>query len=249
MSIFGDLKSDGLEQTQDRIGGYQPFDSDFYTGTIKAAYAGQSSGGARSMTYIVEADGREYRETVYVTNKKGENFFLNQQDKTKKVPLPGFVVAEDIALVTVEKTLSELTFEDKVMNVYDAEAGREVPKSVPMAVELLGKQVGLGIIRQLENKSVKDGQGNYQPTADTRETNFIDKVFHHPTNITVVEARNGLQEAKFHAAWVERNKGQTRDKRVIKDGGSAGTAGAPGGAQGGAPQAGGGTVRKSLFGG
>lgn len=249
--LFSNLKSEGLEETQDRIGGFQPLETDAYTGTIKAFYATQSAGGAHAVNIILATEGgREYRETIYVTNKKGENFFLNKDDKTKKVPLPGFVIAEDICLVTVEKPLANIAFEDKVMNIYDYEAKREVPKSVPMAVELLGKEVTLGIVKQLENKNEKQGD-DYVPIADTREVNFIDKVFHTGTKMTTVEARNGATEAVFFNAWVERNKGNTRDKRTIKDG-EGGQSGRPGrGSNASAPQAGSGAQapKKSLFGG
>ncbi len=243
MSLFGNLTTEGLEETQDRIGGFQVFDTDVYTATIKAAYAGQSAGGAQSVTLILDLDSKEYTETVYVTSKKGENYFLNKDDKTKKIPLPGYTVADDICLVTTDKPLNGQEGEDKTMNVWDNDAKRQMPKSVPMMVGLLGKTVGLGIVRQLENKNEKDAAGDYQPTADTREVNFIDKVFHHPTNLTVVEARNEITEPKFYDAWIARNQGQTRDKRVIKDGqtGQSGRPGAP--AAGSAPAA-----KKSLFG-
>lgn len=246
-ALFGHLSSEGLEEATDRLGGFQPFDTDAYTGKIKLAYAGQSDGGARNVTLVVDFGGREYRETIYVTNKKGENFFLNKQDNSKKVPLPGFTTVDDICLVTTGKPLAEQQGEDKVVNIYDRDAGREIPKTVPMLVELLDKDVTLGIVRQLENKSEKDANGQYQPIADTREVNFIDKVFHTGTKMTVVEAKNGADTATFYNSWVERNRGETRDKRTIKDG-EGGNTGRPG-ANRAAPQAGQQNgARKSLFG-
>lgn len=226
-AIFGTLNTEGLEKTEDRLGGFAVLESNAYLGTIKAAYAGQSAGGARNVTLILDLGGREYSETVYVTNKKGENWFLNKQDNTKKVPLPGFTTIEDLCLVTTNKTLSEQTAEDKMMNVYDPEAKKELPKSVPMLVELIGKQATFGILKQIENKNEKNGAGEYVAIADTRESNVIDKIFHHPSNMTVVEAREQAGEAVFMPAWVERNKGKDRDRRSIKDG-QAGKAGRPG---------------------
>lgn len=249
MSLFGNLKSDGLEQTQDRLGGgYQPKETDIYTGKIKALYAGKSAGGAQSVSLILSlADGSEYRETFWITNKKGENFFLNKDDKTKKVPLPGFTIVDDLCLVTTGKPLSEQDTEEKTIKLYDSEAKKELPKAVPMLVEALGLEVSLGIVKVLENKNEKQGD-EYVPTAETRELNVTDKVFHTETRMTVVEAREGAEVAKFWDSWLERNKGKIRDKRTIKDG-QAGTAGAPkaAGASAAAPAAGG-TPRKSLFG-
>lgn len=246
--LFGNLKSDGLEETQDRLGGFQPFDTDIHTGKIKVAYAGESQGGASSVTVIVEMGAKEYRETLWVTNKKGENFFLNKNDNSKKVPLPGFTVMEDICLVTTGEALADQNAEEKVVKIYDYEVKAEVPKSVQVLVDLIGKEVSLGILRQIENVNEKQGDGTYAATAKTKETNTIDKVFHTETKMTVVEARNGAEEPVFWDSWLERNKGQTRDRREIKDdqGGNSGRPGASNNTS--APQGGQTTERKSLFG-
>ena len=254
MSLFGNMKSDGLEETEDRLGGFSSLETDIYTGVIKQMYAGQSAAGARSITILFDHDGKEYRETVYITNKNGENFFLNK-DKDgkptgKKVPLPGFTIIDEICLVTNGKPLCDQAHEEKMVKVYDPDAKKELPKSVPVLIDLLGQTVSLAIVKVLENKSVKDGNGAYQPTADERESNVIEKVFHTETKMTVPEARQGAEAPTFYNAWLERNKGKTRDKRSIKDG-QGGNTGRTGKLQGGPPQAAGqqATARKSLFGG
>lgn len=248
MSLFDDLKTTGLEESQDRLGGYRPLDTDGYEATIKLAYTGKSAKGARFVYLAADINGAEYRETIYVTNQKGENFFLNKDDKTKKVPLPGFTTVDDICLCATGKPLAEQATEEKQVKVYNPDTKTEEPKAVPVMVELLGKKVILGITKQLENKSDKVGDV-YVPNADTREINFIDKVFDVETKGTVAEARRAQKGDKvtlgdFHTAWVERNQGQTRDKRTIKDGSANGSAGRPGASS--PPQAGGGE-RKSLF--
>lgn len=228
-AIFGNLTTDGLEETQDRLGGFSVIESGAYTGTIKAAYAGQSNSGARSVTLVLGLEGQaqDYTETIYVTKRTGENYFLGGTNKDKKIPLPGFVTIDDLCLVTTNKSLAEQVTEDKVMNVYDPEAKKELPKSVPMLTGLIGKQATFGIIKAKENKNEKGSDGNYHPTPEVRETNSIEKIFHYPTNMTVVEARNGSNEAVFHKAWVSKNAGEVRDKREIKDGAQGGRSGRP----------------------
>jgi hypothetical protein len=249
MSLFGKLTSEGLEKSQDRLGGFSPLDSGVYIAKIKALYAGQSAGGAMSITLLAELqNGKEYRETVYVTNKEGKNFFLNKDDRTKKVPLPGFTVADDLCLIATGKPLAEQDTEEKVINVYDYETKKELPKSVPMIVEAIGQEVSLGIIKQVVNKNVKQGT-EYVATAETREENFIDKVFHPTLRLSVAEARNGQDEPKFQEAWVARNKDQVRDKRTIKDGEAGAASNGRPPKAGAAPVAGVQTARKSLFGG
>lgn len=244
--LFGNLSTDGLEQSNDRLGGFSPVETNIFIGEIKALYAGSSAGGATSVTLLATLDnGREYRETVYVTNKNGENYFLNKQDKLKKVPLPGFTTIDDICLITTGQPLSAQTAEDKVINVYDFDAKKEIPKSVPMIMAAVGQKVALGIVKQIVNKNEKSGE-EYVPTAETREENVIEKVFHPELKLTVAEARNGQSEAKFWDAWLGKNLGETRDKRKLKDG-QAGSSAPPKPG----PRAVSGTVlqpvRKSLF--
>lgn len=247
MGLFSNLNRDGLEETRDSLGSGGAVETDAYDATIKMAYALTSKGGAQGVALTLDLGGRDYRETLWITNKKGENFYLNKNDKTKKIPLPGFVVMDDICLVTVEKDLEAVgeTAEEKVVNVYDFEAKKEVPTKVPVLVELLGQQVTVGIQKTLENKTQDDGKGNYVAIADTREVNSIDKVFHTETRGTVNEVKNEQTLGEFYEKWVERNKGTTRDRREIKDG-QGGTVGRPGQA---APTAAGSTApRTSLFG-
>lgn len=244
--MFNNLKSDGLEESQDRLGGFNPLDSGIYTGKIKVMYAGKSSGGATSISLIADFNGKEYRETLYVTNKKGENYFLNKQDNSKKVPLPGFTIVDDICLITTGKPLAEQDTEDKVINIYNYDEKKEVATSVPMLTACIGQEISLAILNILENKNEKVGD-EYVSTADTRTINNIDKVFHPEVKITVAEARSGREEPKFWGEWEKANKDQVRDKRSIKDG-QAGATGRPTRAAGSAPAAGSAAPQKSLFG-
>lgn len=244
--MFGNLTTDGLQESQDRLGGIQVFNTDIYIGTIKALYAGVSSGGATSVTLIADLNGKEYTETMYVTNKDGKNWFPNKQDPTKKVPLPGFTVVDDICLIATGEPLAAQETEEKVIKVWDSEAKKEVPKSVPMIIGALGKPIALGIQKSLANKQTKVGT-EYVPIAETREENHIDKIYHPELKLTVAEARAGQDVAQFWDAWLLKNKDQVRDKRTIKDG-ETGNSGAPSkappkpGTPAGQPE------RKSLFG-
>lgn len=235
MNPFQNLTNAGLEAAEDRLGGsFGALDTDVYTGTIKAAYAGKSDRGAHNVTAVFElnVDGkkREYRETIYVTNRDGENFYLDKADKDKKHPLPGFTTANDLALLTTGKGLNEQSFEERVINVYDFGQKREIPTKVPMAVDMVGKEVSLAIIRETKVKQVKDAAGNYvdSPTGETRDENSIDKVFHADSGRTVSEVVRKLEKGEFIEQWREKNKGVTRDR-------TKGKGGAVGGVQSGIP--------------
>lgn len=236
MNLFKTLGTEGLEEAEDRLGGFSVYNSDLYDATIKAMFAGEADSGAVNVTVVLAfPGGKEYSETVYITNKKKENFYLNKQNPTKKMPLPGFTLIEDICLVASGKPLSEQTTEEKVVNVYNKDLKKQAPTAVPMLVDCVGQQITVALLKVLENKSAKDGAGVYQPTAEERETNRIDKVFDTSSQMTVLEARNGETEGKFYKGWSEKNKDKTRDERAIKGGQAGAPTGRPSAA---APQAG-----------
>ena len=81
MGLFDQLTTNGLEEAQDRTGsGIQPLESDIYEATIVAPYVTHSASGAMAINLIAKIGEREYRETFYVTNREGKNYYLNQND-------------------------------------------------------------------------------------------------------------------------------------------------------------------------
>lgn len=211
MSLFKNLTNTGLEEATDVLGGSSLFPSDIYTGTIKVAYAGASKSGAQNITLLVNINGKEYRETIYITNKQGQNFYISKNDETKKNPLPGFSLVDNICLITTNKSLSEQDSEEKVVNIYDFDAKKELPTRVPVLTDLTGKTISLAILQEIVNKNVKDDSGNYVPINETRNQNVIEKAFDTESHLTVSEAK-GNRVSVFWDAWLEKNKDKIKDK-------------------------------------
>ena len=240
---FANLSNDGLEEAKDTLGGFSSLDSDVYEGVIKIAFAGQSAKGAHSVTFHVDLNGREYRETLYVTNRDGQNWYHPKvkgvPDTTKKNPLPGFTTANDIALLASGFGLADLAVEERVIKLWDKDANAEVNTKVNAFVDLSGKPIKLAILKQIVDKNVDDGQGNYVPSGETREENVIDKAFHAETGRTVTEVKSGqVQTGEFIQKWLDKNKGEVRDRSTKE----------ANGAKTGRPGAAGGTAPKSMFG-
>jgi hypothetical protein len=170
--------------------------------------------------------GTEYKETLYVTNKKGENWYPNKQDPKKKEQMMGFIIADDLALLTTGFPLANQSFEEKVVNIYDFDLKKEVPTNVPVIVDMIGKEVSVAIERGTENKQAKDSSGVYQNTAETRDVNNIIKVYHAETGRTVSEFKGNVTEPVHRDGWLARYKGKTRNKVKTVEGSS----GLPGGA-------------------
>ena len=114
MSLFGNLSDDNLEEVQDVVGGgFSPIKSDIYVATIKAAYAGKSrTSDAQNVSLILDVNGQEHRETLYITNKNKQNFYTKNG---KNYPLPGYTTINDICLIAAETPLKEMQGEDKII--------------------------------------------------------------------------------------------------------------------------------------
>jgi len=236
------LKTDDkIKEQGDSLGGFKLLNTDAYDMVVDMAYIDLSSGGAYGLVFTGKgADGETIKETFWMTGgtAKGQlNYYVDREGN--KQYLPGFSQANALALLTTGQEIAELTPEKKMVKAYDKEAGKEVPTEKDVLVEMIGQPIKLGIVKQIVDKTKKNEiSGAYEPTGETREENVIDKIFHAESGCTVAELRAGSTEASFLPQWIEKNKGETRNK--AKGTKAAGTAGAPG-----APA---GEKKKSLFG-
>lgn len=245
MKMFSNIQTEGLEEATDRVGGFTTLDSGIYDATVTLAYVGKSqSSDAQSVTVHYSVNGQEIRETYWITNKNGENFYADKKDKTKRHPLPGFTSVDDLCLLTTGFPLVEQNVEDKIVKLYNFEERKELPQNVPVLVDILGKPVTLGVLKQVVDKQAKDASGNYANTGETREENIVDKFFHSEQRKTVTEIKTQQDEAVFLDVWSKKNTGQTRNraKGVEGNSGAPGRPALPTGGAGSAPK-----TSKSLF--
>jgi len=246
--LSGLTVDNSIQNETDSVGGGGVLESGVYKSTITMAFLQKSKGGALGLNlHFKNEDGREYRQTLWVTSgdaKGNKNYYENKQGEKRY--LPGFLHADAICLLTVGQGLASMDTEDKVVSVYSPEAGAEVPTQVPVLMDLLGQQIGVGLQKQVVDKRQKADDGSYQPTGETREENEVDKIFRAEDGFTVAELRANAEEAAFIHTWKEKFEGKTRD-RTSKQGSGA-QAGAPqrpaatGQASGGAAK-----PRQSLF--
>lgn len=226
MKMFGDLKADDHEEEGDVLGGDFLLDTGIYDATIKLAYSGKSrTSNARSLILHLDIDGREYRETIWISNREGKTGYPDRNDPKKTRSLPGFTTANDIALLTTGEGLLEQASEEKVVKLYDPEARKEIPQNVPVAINMIGEPITVGIYRQRVNKQVKNSQGVYVDSAEEREENIINKVFRTECKRTVAEIRMHKEEAAFYDRWLNQNDGKVFNRVRPVDGNT----GRPGG--------------------
>lgn len=209
-NMFSNASSDltGVEKEKDILGGRSPLQTDVYEGKIIVAYITTSAGGARAFNFVIEAGGKTLRETIYVTNRQGAVVYVKDG---KKYPLPGYSLVNALTKLTIGKEIPQLTFENKLVKIYNFDLKKDVPTEVPVAVELTGEAVCIGIELIRENKQQKDQAGNYVDTAEIREVNSITRVFHTKTGQTAAEY-DAQAPAEFKALWLKEFKGKVRDK-------------------------------------
>lgn len=213
-----------VEKEQDRIGGFQAKESGLYMGKVKAAFFGESSGGAICISLSVDLeDGSPYSEDVYITNRNKENFYIDKNTGKKRVSM-GMAQMDSLAKLLTGKPLSENKTEKKFHKIWDKTQGEAIPQERDTLVEWTGLDIGLGIIKILENKNTLV-DGKYVPTADTRTSNRTEKMFNGKKQ--TLSEKEADVDAAFYIDWAASREDYVQDKTVAVAGGPAATAGAP----------------------
>lgn len=244
MSLLSGLNtSKDIADEKDSVGGSRIRESGLYPLNISLAYLTKSTGGALALNLVLKDEDGDVRQQVWITNRNGGNTYKDKKGDDQY--LPGFNMANSLCLLTLGKEISTLDTEDKVINLYNFETKGDVPTKVDMIVDLLGKDILVGLLKQTVDKNIanpafdqskpehKDTNPKYIPSGETREENEVDKFFRAEDRMTSSEIRAQATEAVFADTWEKKWTGVTRNKAKGASG-AAGTAGAP---KSGAPAA------------
>jgi hypothetical protein len=226
MNMLATLTTDNtIADEKDSVGGTGPLESGLYTCTVNTAYITKSGGGAMGLVLNLKTEAnKEIRQTLWMTSGTAKGCKNYYEKDGEKHYLPGFNHANSLALLTVGKEISALDTEQKVVKAYSPEAKAEVPTKVDMVMDLLGKEILVGVIKQTVDKTKKnEATGVYEATGETRDENEIDKLFRAKDRMTTAEIRAQAETAAFADSWEAKWSGKTKEKAK----GAAGTAGAP----------------------
>jgi hypothetical protein len=226
MSLLATLTQDAtINDETDSVGGNSTLDSGLYGCTVTMAYINKSAGGAMGLVLTMKtADGKEVRQTLWMTSgtaKGCKNYYEKDGEKSY---LPGFNHANALCLLAAGKEVSAMDTETKLVKVYSPEAKAEVPTKVEVVMDLLNKEILVGLIKQTVDKTQKNDQGIYVPTGETRDENEIDKLFRASDRMTTSEIKAKATEAGFADTWESKWSGKTK---VKAKGAATGTAGLP----------------------
>ncbi len=230
MSLLNAVKTDdSIANETDFAGGSGLLETALYPMDVSMAWLEKKPSGALFMNLTLKSDdGREYKEGLCLASgdAKGNKNYYETQNGDRKY-LPGFNHANSLALLACKKELSELATDEKVIGIYNFDAGKEVMTKVEVVTDLIGQRIIAGIQKQIVDKQAKGDDGKYHNTGETRETNEIDKFFRESDKMTTAEIRAQAVEPVFYHTWDKKNTCQTRNKASAANDANGGTAGVP----------------------
>lgn len=213
MGILSKLKKvDGANGADnDVLGGSRLFDTGLVDFKIEAAFIQSTDAGSQSFNiHLLDPITKKvFKAQEWIVSKKGSNTYERNGEVNY---LPGWITTNSICQLTIDKELHELDEDDdiemKTVNLWDSTAKKELPTEVPMIAEMVGKEITIGVLRVIVDKTAKGDDGLYHPTGETREENQIGKVFHQETGFTVQEllagATPGEDTPEFRTKWAEK---------------------------------------------
>lgn len=233
-NIFSNKKSAEATVEQDFVGGGL-LDSDIYAAKLKAAYQSNSaSSKAVAINFVFDVNGKEVNEQIWVTNGQGGITYKDKRSGEER-NLPGFNQVNSLCMLLTGKSLGEQNVEDRVVKIYDFDAKKQIPKSVPCFVDLHDLDVDIAIQKHVIDKTEKNAStGTYEPTGETREVNKVVKFFS-GNRVTISEVAQFIGDmgsdidsvkgngellravsktpaGEFAPKWLENNKGKVINK-------------------------------------
>ena len=205
----------------DVLGGSRLFDTGLVEFTVEAAFMTESKNGATMFNiHLLDPLTKKVAKfTECIVTTAGKSTY---QDKDgEDVYLPGYITINSICQLTIDTELHSFGEDDTDMKTIALwRDGGEKPTEVEMVTEMVGKQITIGVIRRIVDKTEKNpgfdsskrkhktDNPEYIPTGETREENAIGKVFHTETGATVQELEAGFQEGdtpEFRTKWAAKN--------------------------------------------
>jgi hypothetical protein len=191
-NIFAGKKAASNDKVEtDFVGGGGLFETDIYKAVIKTAYTGKAANSeARNVTLLLDVNGREVRQQIWVSNRKGELTYKGKDSKNNVVEknLPGFNMVNSLCMLVCSKELGQMDVEELTVKLYDFDAKKELPQAVDCFVELHGETISIALQKQVIDKTALNASsGNYEPTGETRTINEVIKFFPEDKLVTISE--------------------------------------------------------------
>lgn len=204
-------------ETDKEFSGSFILESGIYPAVIDKMYRTEAPSGTLGVVFkfiVTKPNGatQNFNQTIWVTNKKKENFYLDKEGKAHT--LAGYNLVASLIKNLTSSTIDTVKQEERVFPIYDFNLKKEVPTPVSTIPELLGKTVHLGIQKIRSNKQAKTDDGTYVDTSDEVFKNDIDKLFFTSPKGLATSAELATPDIIpiFHEKWSAMNTGKVKDR-------------------------------------
>ncbi len=201
--------------------------SDVHDATIAMAYITTAKSGALGLVLEAKCTRGFHKETLWFVSgdEKGNKTYFIDKKSGDQVLLPGYICFKALLALTGSDATPEQILENglktKVADVYDFDRKDVVDTEVDAVVDLIEKNVKLGLIEEIQDK--------YNSPGETVERFVLDKVFN-TKGFTTSEVTAKLDAPEHISKWLTKNKNKVKNK--VK-----GNTAAKGGAVKGSPPA------------
>jgi hypothetical protein len=152
------------------------------------------------------------RFTLTSGHAKGQkNYFVDKEGVEKL--LPQMQMANELCQLAFDdpKTeLAEYPREDKMIKLWDYDQKADVPVKVSAYVDLIGKEIMVGMVKIATNKRKQVGD-KWVPTSGVKEYNEVSKFYHPESGLTAQEIEDGKTQPEHLEAWKEKHDHKTID--------------------------------------
>ena len=222
-----DLPKNVEKQSIENTGSGFAWESGVYDATVKMVYLNQAASEAVSFNVILEKTSGNYselRENFWIKSGKAKGKKTYYTKDGKDYPLPGYALANSLCMAVTGESLPKCmkSAEKKQVNIWNAEQKKELPAERPVIMSLIGKTVKVAVHQVIEDRQVKNGNGDYVSTGTVRTVNQC-KFFGNTDGKTAEEIENNTGPEKFDK-WAQKNTGTVINKSSGAKGGNSAAA-------------------------
>lgn len=217
------------DEETDYLGGGFFLESGIYPFKLDMVYMTESAKKATALNIeCSNPDGVKFKNTFYMTgneDKGCKNTYIDKKTGDERY-LPGFLLADSLCQLVLEKEIGDMDVEEKIANIYDFQEKKEIPTAVEAFPELMGKEVYVAVLKTTEDgMSLDAATKKYVPNGKVRTINTIEKFMRAADKKTLSEVK-GDTDSQFYDKWEAKWSGVTKDTTTDASKGN-GTAGAP----------------------
>lgn len=213
MNLFAKLQGQAQQiTTEDKdFESFGPLTAGTYPAKIRIAYMDNYASGAiflgLELVLMVNGAEQRYKEQICMSNKDGKLTYTSKEGEVR--PLPGYQLADTLCKLVTSKPFFEMSSETKAIKLYDKETRKEEVKEREVLMDLINKELMVGILTEKRDHYSKEGE--------TVTTNKIDKLFTITGHSLSEMIAHGIdKEPEYIQKWNEKNKGKVQDRTSRK---------------------------------